>query len=183
MTCFIGWAFMTTLAALLINVLRWGGGKDLWNISKKDFGLFKKHFRDTQIIARVGMCCTKISFLLFYQRLLIPKGTRYTPVWWAIWLCFWYNVLYAVALVVTVVTSCVGKADKVAAGKQCVNEYAVLTCASVINVSSDLIIFAIPITSIWGLQMPKGKKWRLSAIFFFGFLSVSLTQLETWGPG
>ena len=194
---------MVTLSALLINVHQWGGGKDLWNISKKEFGLFKKvgslaslslfclctpfipcmrvstladpspirqHFRDTQIIARVGMCCTKISFLLFYQRLLIPKGTRYTRIWWAIWLCFWYNILYAISLVITVITSCVGKADKVARGAQCVNEYAVLTGASVINASSDLMILAIPIASIWGLQMPAGKKWRLSAVFFFGTL-------------
>ena len=118
------------------------------------------------------MCFTKISFLLFYHRLLIPKGTHYTPIWWAIWACFWYNVLYAVALVIAVATSCVGKADRVARGQQCVNEYAVLTGASVINVSSDLIILIIPIVSIWGLQMSAERKWKLSIVFFFGSLYV-----------
>ncbi|KAL6717346.1 hypothetical protein ACLMJK_005261 [Lecanora helva] len=160
------------LSALLINVLKYGGGKDMWDVSKADYKLFKEHFHDTQIIARVGMCLTKVSFLLFYQRLLIPKGTRFTVIWWAIWLCFWYNVLYAISLIITVTTECVGKADKVAKGQQCVNEYAVLTCASVINVSSDLMILVIPIVSVWGLQMPAGKKLKLSAIFFVGALAV-----------
>ncbi|KAL8804121.1 MAG: hypothetical protein Q9182_002754 [Xanthomendoza sp. 2 TL-2023] len=118
------------------------------------------------------MCCTKVSFLLFYQRLLIPVGTRWTPIWWAIWLCFWYNVLYAVALVITVSTACVGKEAIVAAGGQCVNEYAVLICASVINVSSDIMILVIPIVGIWGLHMPAAKKRRLSAVFVIGGLAV-----------
>ncbi|KAL8811929.1 MAG: hypothetical protein Q9223_007418 [Gallowayella weberi] len=134
--------------------------------------LISLHFHDTQIIARVGMCCTKVSFLLFYQRLLIPVGTRCTPIWWAIWLCFWYNVLYAVALVITVSTECIGKEAIVAAGGQCVNEYAVLICASVINVSSDIMILVIPIVGIWGLHMPAAKKRRLSAVFVIGGLAV-----------
>ena len=138
-----------------------------------------QHFHDTQIIARIGMCCTKISFLLFYQRLLVPAGTRWTLIWWSIWICFWYNVLYAVALVITVSTECVGKAAIVAKGGQCVNEYAVLICASVINVSSDIMILVIPIVGIWGLQMPKEKKRRLSAVFIVGGLAVlsSLARL------
>ncbi|KAI4249798.1 MAG: hypothetical protein L6R40_000587 [Gallowayella cf. fulva] len=172
LACVLGWAFMVSLSALLINVLQWGGGSDLWNVSKANWKLFKLHFHDTQIIARVGMCCTKVSFLLFYQRLLIPVGTRWTPIWWAIWLCFWYNVLYAIALVITVLTACIGKDAIVAAGGQCVNEYAVLICASVINVSSDIMILVIPIVGIWGLHMPAEKKRKLSAVFIIGGLAV-----------
>lgn len=118
------------------------------------------------------MCCTKVSFLLFYQRLLIPKGTRWTLIWWSIWLCFWYNVLYAISLIITILTECVGKEAIVAKGGQCVNEYAVLICASVINVSSDLMILVIPIAGIWGLHMPTKKKLKVSSIFIIGGLAV-----------
>ncbi|KAL8644521.1 MAG: hypothetical protein Q9226_007720 [Calogaya cf. arnoldii] len=156
----------------MIHVLQWGGGRDLWNVSESDWKLFKLHFRNTQIIARIGMCFTKISFLLFYQRLFFPKGARRTPVWWAIWLCFWVNVLYAISLIITVTTQCVGKAAIVAAGGQCVNEYAVLICASVINVFSDLVILVIPIVCIWGLHLPADKKRKLSAVFVIGGLAV-----------
>ena len=118
----------------------------------------------------MGIFFTKASILLFYQRLFVPSGVRWTPIWWSIWFVFWWNALYAIALVLTVAFECVGKDDLVAAGGQCVNEYAVLIGASVINVTTDLMILVIPIAAIWGLHMPAMKKWRLSAIFAVGTL-------------
>lgn len=116
------------------------------------------------------MFFTKASILLFYQRLFVPSGVHWTPIWWSIWFVFWWNALYAIALVLTVAFECLGKDDLVAAGGQCVNEYAVLIGASVINVTTDLMILVIPIAAIWGLHMPAMKKWRLSAIFAVGTL-------------
>ena len=116
------------------------------------------------------MFFTKASILLFYQRLFVPFGVRWTPIWWSIWFVFWWNLLYAVALVLAVAFECVGKGAMVAEGKQCLNEYAVLIGASVINVTTDIMILVIPIAAICGLHMPAVKKWRLSAIFAVGTL-------------
>lgn len=123
------------------------------------------------IIARVGMCCTKVSILLLYLRLLVPQGTKWTPIWWSIWLCFWYNILYAIALVIAEATECAGRTHK-AVDEQCINEYALLICASAVNVSSDIMILIIPIAAIWGLHMPSHKKWKISAIFLIGGVAV-----------
>lgn len=116
------------------------------------------------------MTFTKASIVLLFHRLFVPIGTRYSKIWWAIWFVFWWNLLYAIALVLTVAFQCTGKGALVAAGKQCVNQYAVLICASVINVTTDLMILVIPIAAIWGLHMSVQKKWRLSAIFAVGTL-------------
>lgn len=116
------------------------------------------------------MFFTKASILLFYQRLFVPPGIRWTRIWWSIWFVFWWNCLYAIALVLAVAFECVNKGAIVAEGKQCVDEYAVLICASVINVTTDLLILIIPIVAIWGLHMPAEKKWRLSAVFAVGSL-------------
>lgn len=116
------------------------------------------------------MFFTKASIILFYHRLFVPAESPRTAIFWPIWFIFWWNLLYAVALVVTVATECVGKADIVARGGECLNEYAVLICASVINVVSDLVILIIPITVIWNLQMSMEKKVRLSALFAVGTL-------------
>ena len=70
----------------------------------------------------------------------------------------------------TVATECVGKGAKVAKGENCLDEYAILVCASVINVVTDLMVLVIPIFAIWGLHMPKEKKLKLSAIFAVGSL-------------
>ena len=64
-----------------------------------------------------------------------------------------------------------------AAGKECVNGYAILIGASVINVTTDLMILVIPTIAIWGLHMPTEKKWRLCAVFAVGILSVRTSTL------
>ncbi|MCJ1460422.1 hypothetical protein MMC28_010804 [Mycoblastus sanguinarius] len=171
-TCLLGWMFLVALAGLLLDGLDYGGCTDLWNVSKANFAVFEKLFHDIEIVARVGMFFTKASIVLFYQRLFVPSGTRGTSIWWSIWFVFWWNVLYAIALVLAVAFECVGKGALVAEGKQCVDEYAVLICASVINVTTDLMILVIPIVAIWGLHMPAAKKWRLSAVFAVGTLGV-----------
>lgn len=116
------------------------------------------------------MFFTKASIILFYHRLFVPAESPRTTIFWPIWFIFWWNLLYAVALVVTVATECVGKADIVAHGGQCLDEYAVLICASVINVVSDLVILIIPITAIWNIHMSTEKKVRLSAMFAIAIL-------------
>lgn len=88
----------------------------------------------------------------------------------SIWFVFYWNLLYALALVLTVLTECVGKAILVARGESCLNEYAVLVCASVINAVSDLMIPLIPIMAIWWLHMAREKKIKLSAIFAVGLV-------------
>ena len=57
-----------------------------------------------------------------------------------------------------------------AKGENCVNQYAVVVCASVINVVSDLMILVIPIAAIRGLHMNKRRKIKLSAVFAVGLL-------------
>ncbi|KAI4270964.1 MAG: hypothetical protein L6R38_006967 [Xanthoria sp. 2 TBL-2021] len=118
------------------------------------------------------MFFTKASILLLYRRLFIVNASTKGGTWWAIWSVFWYNLLYAMALVLTVATQCVGKPAEVAERGECLNQYAVLICASIINVLSDLMILIIPVAAIWGLQMAKSKKTRLSFLFAFCSLGV-----------
>ncbi|KAI4235007.1 MAG: hypothetical protein LQ349_003434 [Xanthoria aureola] len=126
-----------------------------------------------EIVARIGMFFTKASILLLYRRIFIVNASAKGVTWWAIWSVFWYNLLYALALVLTVSLQCVGKPAAVAERGECLNQYAVLICASVINVLSDLMILIIPVAAIWGLQMAKSKKIRLSLLFAFGSLGVT----------
>lgn len=167
-TCLLGWIFFVALGGLMIKGTNYGLETDIWNVSKAEHKQFTKLFHDIEIVARVGMFFTKASIILLYQRLFIPPGTHRTRTWWSIWLTFWWNLLYAIALVLAVAFECVGKDALVAQGKQCVDEYAVLISASVINVTTDLLILIVPIAAIWGLHMPTEKKWRLSTVFAVG---------------
>ena len=118
------------------------------------------------------MFFTKASIVLLYQRIFIPVPDRKTIIWWAIWFVFWWNLLYTIALVLTVTTDCVGKKDKVAKGEECLKQSALVISATVINVISDVMILVIPIVAIWGLQMAKKPKFRLTAVFSVGAMQV-----------
>ena len=119
------------------------------------------------------MFFTKASIVLLYQRIFIPVKSARSIIWWAIWFVFWWNLLYTVALILTVSTECVGKEDKVAKGEECLDQSALVILATVINVVSDLMILIIPIVAIWGLQMAREPKLRLSAVFAVGLMQVA----------
>lgn len=127
------------------------------------------------------MFFTKVSIVLLYHRIFITPGSKKTGILWAIWFVFWWNLLYALALVLAVSLECVGKEAKVARNEECVNTYAVLIGASVINLVSDLMILIIPITAILRLHMAPKDKLRVSAVFAVGALYV-LSSLRSWLP-
>lgn len=123
-------------------------------------------------MARVGLTLTKISLLLFYQRVFMIPGNRFSPIYWAIWITFWCNCLLAVAYVIALNTQCVGKPDLGAEGGQYIDKNALIITSSFINVAVDFSVLIIPIVVIWGLQMPVAKKRRLSGVFALGGLAV-----------
>ena len=123
-----------------------------------------------EIVARVSMFFTKASIVLLYQRIFIPTQSRKSVIWWAIWFVFWFNLLYTVALILVITTQCVGKEEQKARGEECVSQSALVISASVINVVTDLMILITPVVAIWGLQMAKKPKVRLSLIFAIGTL-------------
>lgn len=127
---------------------------------------------DIELVGRIAMFFTKASIVLLYQRVFVPVPNRKTIIWRAIWFVFWWNLLYTIALILTVTTECVGKEDKVARGEECLKQSALVISATVINVVSDLMILVIPIVAIWGLQMAKKPKFRLTAVFSVGAMQV-----------
>lgn len=131
-----------------------------------------QHFDSIQIVARVGLTLTKISLLLFYQRVFMIPGNRFSPIYWAIWITFWCNCLLAVAYVIALSTQCVGKPDLGAEGGQCIDKNALIITSSFINVAVDFSVLIIPIVVIWGLQIPIAKKRRLSGVIVLGGLAV-----------
>ncbi|KAL8793341.1 MAG: hypothetical protein Q9182_007666, partial [Xanthomendoza sp. 2 TL-2023] len=161
---------MVALASLMFKALDYGGGVDIWDISKIQHIRFIKLFHKIEIVARIAMFFTKTSILLLYRRLFIVDPSLRGGIWCAIWAGFWYNLLYALALGLTIATECVGKPAEVVERGACLNQYYVLICASVINIISDLMILVIPIAAIWGLHMARAKKIRLSFLFAFGSL-------------
>lgn len=86
--------------------------------------------------------------------------------WWWIWAVIWFNLLYTVALVLVVTLQCAPYG--LPFGSSCLDQYAILVSASVINVVSDVAVLLIPVQAVWRLQMARNRKVGLFVVFAFG---------------
>ncbi|KAL9612364.1 MAG: hypothetical protein Q9167_003051 [Letrouitia subvulpina] len=164
----LAWVGLVALASILIKGLDYGSGIDMWNVSEPNAERFHTLFSKTEIVARVSMFFCKAAILLLFLRIFVPPPLPKNLIYYSIWAIFYFNLLYSVALVLAVCLQCVGKKPF---GSTCVNTYLLLVTASVINVVSDITIFLIPIAAIWGLHLPRAKKWGLSVVFAVGALT------------
>jgi hypothetical protein len=60
--------------------------------------------------------------------------------------------------------------DKSIPGGRCSTQQAPFLASAIINMSIDVIIFALPMPMLWGLHMNRKKKISLVVIFGLGFL-------------
>lgn len=184
-TMFVGWIGIVGLAAAQLIQLKYGAGVDMWNVTKGDYAEFErvratigsyirliltfKVFSNIEIVARLSIFFAKLSILLLYLRIFFPKRTQKTPMWWWIWAVIWFNLLYTIALVLVVTLQCAPYG--LPFGSTCLNEYAVLISASVINVLSDIAVLLVPLEGVWKLQMARNQKAGLIIIFSLGALA------------
>ncbi len=113
---------------------------------------------------------TKLSILLQYLRIFVPNhaGKLYYTVQFMIWL----NLLFYIAATLVEIFTCMPRKKiwEPSTPGRCVNNGIVVIITAAINVISDFSILVLPLSSIWGLQMPRKRKIALSAVFATGLL-------------
>lgn len=170
-TCILSWVGLFGFAGIMFRTLKYGNGVDYWNVSKADAGRFAELFATIEIVARISMFLTKLSILLLFLRIFVPARMGKTKLYYSSWIVIWFNLLYCIALVLVVILQCVGKPN-VPRG-ECIDTFALLITASLINVLTDLVMLIIPFRSVWELQMPTRRKIGLSLVFAFGMLALA----------
>lgn len=114
-------------------------------------------------------CCAlaKITLCIFYSRLSPARGFQ-AAVWTTTFICagaytaIFFSLLFACKpiaaswnpLLLSVAT--------------CTNRGAIYIATAVIGIATDVMLMAIPIPTIWGLQMPRKQKIGLTVIFAIG---------------
>ena len=113
---------------------------------------------------------TNLSILLQYLRVFVPNhaGRLYYTVQSIIWL----NLLFYIADTLVEIFTCIPRKKiwEPATPGRCVNISILVITTGAINVISDFSILVLPLSSIWGLQMPRKRKIALSAVFGTGLL-------------
>lgn len=126
-----------------------------------------------QILYGPVIFVVKLSILLQYLRIFVP--TRRGNLGMYIGLCVVFGSHLAFYIVVTFfqIFSCSPREatwNKLIAHKHCFDLPAMFVASGVVNVVSDLVILALPIYSIWKLQISTRQKIQVSAAFATGFL-------------
>lgn len=118
------------------------------------------------------MFITKLSILLQIRRLFTSSTKdRFRVVIDAV---IWLNALFYIADSFVEIFQCVprSKIFNPAIPGRCVQVNNAIIVTACINISSDFLIFALPLLKIWRLQMPSRQKVGVSAVFALGFLHV-----------
>lgn len=114
---------------------------------------------------------TKLSILLQYLRIFVPNHAG--KLYYTVLLIIWLNLLFYTATTLVEIFTCMPRKKiwEPSTPGRCVNTGFLVITTGAINVISDFSILMLPLSSIWGLQMPKKRKIALSAVFATGLFA------------
>lgn len=126
----------------------------------------------------VGTGLTKLSILFFVLRLTRRSSHRWIPI--SVWCTIIFVTTSTVVFFVLPLVACrpfsawwhqVNYKWILAGNKfKCIDEGDRVVAAGVVAAIQDIIVASLPLTTIWGLQMPTKKKLAITAIFGGGYL-------------
>ncbi|KAI1750015.1 hypothetical protein F4782DRAFT_511019 [Xylaria castorea] len=143
-----------------------------WNISLKYYSNYQYFFHIVSCLYAVILLTTKAAILLEWVSIFAPR-TRST----FSWVChtlLGINVAFYLALLILANTICTPLEhtwDPLTEG-HCNNGKLLLTVSAAVNSMSDLVIFILPQTVIWKLNMTQKQKLGCSIVFAIGFVAV-----------
>lgn len=124
------------------------------------------------IIYSAVICLVKLAILIQLAQIFTPFKSK---MYWTICIVSALTVMFYVACIVVGVLECIPREKiwKPSVPGTCINSAAAIVTSAVVNTMSDFVLFIIPLSRIVRLQMPKRKKWAVSAVFSTGFLWVT----------
>ncbi|MCJ1411520.1 hypothetical protein MMC19_005610 [Ptychographa xylographoides] len=165
-TCTIAMVFGIAFAVSNFALVSIGLGVDLWNIPFGQFDLiaWARWLYVQDLVYSLVMGFIKISILLLYFRLFQVHGA----IKWIVWSSIIYVALYTIVGDLVTIFACKPLNtlwDGLQYGK-CLNTSAVGIALATLQISADVIILAIPVPIVLGLQAP--LKQRLAVMSIFG---------------
>lgn len=115
---------------------------------------------------------TKLAILLQYLRIFVPN--KQSKTYYFTQCLIWTNFVFYVVLGFCAAFMCSPREriwNPLVPGK-CLSLAGILIAGGVINIFSDFCVLALPLTSIWQLQMATRHKIGISAVFAVGLLYV-----------
>ncbi|CAO2653666.1 Nn.00g030770.m01.CDS01 [Neocucurbitaria sp. VM-36] len=142
-----------------------------WEIPIEDFGLYSRLILAAPLTYAPCCALTKISLCIFYSR-LSPSRLFLLAVWTTVFICAGAYTGIFFSLVFACKPIAASWNPLLLGTAVCINRGAIYIATAVIGVVTDVILIALPIPTIWGLQMPMKQKIGLTAIFGIGSITM-----------
>jgi len=144
-------------------------GVHAWEQPIERYALFKI---SVYIGGAVFMPCAsfaKVALLIFYLRLSPEKWFRI-----AVWSSLALIAGYTPAIFFALLFACqpVHSAYVLDVKGECIDTTALFIATCVVNIFSDVVIFLLPIYTIWGLKMPLTQRLGVLAMFSVGVITI-----------
>ena len=133
----------------------------------------KKWVNTSAIVYCVVVFFIKLSILLQYLRIFAPtrKGNMFMFI--GAQLCIWINLIFYSVVTVFSIWLCTPRAkiwNPLLEGGHCFNASKIFLATGIFNVISDFVILILPMPAVWKLQLPRKRKFLMTAIFGMGLL-------------
>ncbi|KAI1824605.1 hypothetical protein F4861DRAFT_505642 [Xylaria intraflava] len=146
-----------------------------WDVRVKDLNRITYPIHAASILYGASIMLLKISILLQWLRIFVPRGTVKGFFYWISHALIWINALLYTSTMISVFASCKPFSrlwDKTVPGVCNVNRDLVDLISAAANLASDIIILILPQRAIWKLHIQTRKKILTTFVFFWGIFAV-----------
>ncbi|KAH6675345.1 hypothetical protein F5X68DRAFT_246505 [Plectosphaerella plurivora] len=151
---------------------KFGLGSHTWEQPVEHFVPYMKSFYASIVVYNVGMCLVKISILLQYRRIFSGRTMQTATLCGVLFLSAWAVTL---SFLLTLVCIPVAKFWIPGLPGKCLDFLTIWYIMASFNLTTDLIIFVMPLPVIRSLQLPRRQKIMLFAVFGLGFFTCIIT--------
>ncbi|KAI9036469.1 uncharacterized protein KD926_001812 [Aspergillus affinis] len=171
----IGTTLTFGLSISSIIAAYYGVGRHIDDIPENDFTPMLKAIWATRIVYITGLLFIRLSLLWFYLRL-----DQRPLMSWSVYLLIFINVGLSVSSVIVTLASCTPPSkfwnlSGTSPGK-CMDPDAqqiFYEANGILNIILDILIYIVPMPTLWGVKISNRRKGALFGIFGLGILSIA----------
>ncbi|KAL2126829.1 hypothetical protein VTI74DRAFT_175 [Chaetomium olivicolor] len=164
-------AFSIVLSVAIQLAVSHGYGMHKADLTKDELQASLKWFFIAQTPYKVTVCLNKVSVILLYLRIFVSRGFRI-----AAYAVLFVVVGYGIGGIGATVFQCVPiqGAWLKNSGATCINSNVFWVAYAVLNILTDVMVLALPIWPIMGLQLRRRERIMLLGVFLLGaFVTVT----------
>ncbi|KAI0890244.1 uncharacterized protein GGS22DRAFT_150402 [Annulohypoxylon maeteangense] len=173
---FIAWAFALATGISQSMNTRNGLGRHVWDLgSVVELRNYLKGFYVSIILYNTGLLFVKLAFLTQYYRVFSLKNMRLTFIAAMIIIGCW-----SLSQIIVAIFICdpVDGFWKQSADSKCIPNYPQWYINAAGNITTDIVIFVLPLPILRHLHMPRAQRLVLIGIFSLGFFTCAISVIR-----